>query len=329
MRTILRQLRRDSAPQPGIVSDAQLLARFVKHNDEAAFELLVYRHGPMVLSVCERLLPGASDAEDAFQATFFTLARKAASIGRGKALAAWLYRVAYRICLRARALASARSARERQLADLGAAEPAYVPPDEVAWRDLRPVLDDEVNRLPEKYRAAFVLCCLEGKTNDEAAAQLGCPKGTVLSRLARARERLREALGRRGLAFGAEPLADLLRAHGATLARLSPVLVLGVVQTAAALAVKKAIEGLLAPRVAELTEGAVRECSRRSLGVVAAVALFIGLAGTAGSVYAYNAAFSPTAPQARPQGGGCGGAPCPAQPCGNPVEQGPEAERPK
>jgi RNA polymerase sigma factor (sigma-70 family) len=264
----------------------------------------------MVLSVCERLLPCAQDAEDAFQATFFTLARKAASIGRREAVGSWLYRVAYRIGLRARALAATRGRHERPLGELGAAEPAYDPPDELGWRELRPVLDAEVSRLPEKYRAAFVLCYLEGKTNEEAAALLDCPKGTILSRLSRARERLRDALARRGLSFAAEPLASLLRQHASTLGALSPLLVNGVVQTGALLAVQKAAEGHVAPHIAALMEGAAAGAARGRLRHIAAVLVALGLIGTAGGVYAYTSALA-AAPAAR---SGCSGVVAPAPP---------------
>jgi RNA polymerase sigma factor (sigma-70 family) len=175
-------------------SDAQLLERFVAEQDEAAFERLVWRHGPTVLGVCRRVLRHEQDAEDAFQATFLVLVRKAGSIGKRQAVGSWLYRVALRVALRARA--GKRAAPRAEVVDVPV-EPAPGPDRD----DLRPVLDEEVNRLPEKYRAPFVLCYLEGRTNEEAARQLGCPRGTVQSRLAWARQRLRDRLGRRGLAL--------------------------------------------------------------------------------------------------------------------------------
>src|SRR5262249_1365227 len=161
-----------------------LLQRWLARRDEAAFELLLWRHGPMVLALCRRLLRHAQDAEDAFQATFLTLVRKAGSIANREALAAWLYKVAYRVALRARAAAATRAALPITSMDLPAAEPAQ----DLLWRDLRPVLDEEVSRLPARFRGPFVLCYLEGKTNEQAARELGCPLGTVLSRLSRGRE---------------------------------------------------------------------------------------------------------------------------------------------
>src|SRR5262249_4735029 len=154
--------------------------------------------GLLVLNVCRRVLRDEDDAEDAFQATFLVLARRARSIRRGESLGSWLYKVAYRAALAARA-ARKRAGRRTPLADLPAPEPA----DDPVGRAPRPVLDEEVSRLPDKYRAPFVLCYLEGKTTDEAAEPLGCPRGTVGTRLAWARERLRSRLARRGVALSA------------------------------------------------------------------------------------------------------------------------------
>jgi RND family efflux transporter MFP subunit len=193
---LIRSLRPLAGPEAAGVSDAQLLERFVCGRDEAAFELLLWRHGPMVLGLCRRLLPNLADAEDAFQATFLILARKAGSIARREAVGSWLYRVAYRVARKARADRTRRARYEHPGVDeLAAQDAAPAGPDE-----LRAVLDEEVNRLPARQRAAFVLCCLEGKSGPEAARLLGCPPGTVSSRLTRARESLRRRLTRRGLA---------------------------------------------------------------------------------------------------------------------------------
>jgi multidrug efflux system membrane fusion protein len=196
---VLGELRRATAGYG--VSDAQLLERFATAGDAAAFELLVWRHERLVFGVCRRLLGDHHDAEDAFQATFLTLARKARSIGKREALAGWLFRVAQRVALTARASRSRRAARERPLFLAGsAAAPEADGPEQ---RDLCATVDEEIGRLPECFRSAVVLCYLEGKTVAEAAVELGCPRGTVASRLARARERLRIQLARRGLALTA------------------------------------------------------------------------------------------------------------------------------
>jgi RND family efflux transporter MFP subunit len=205
LRRRLPQLARRTAAPPAAATDAHLLARWAVGRDEAAFELLVRRHGPMVLAVCRRALADPNDADDAFQATFLVLARKAGSVSRGEALAAWLHRVAVRAASRVRADRLRRTGREE-----GGVEvlPGTPEPDP-AWAELSRVLDEEVDRLPARHRAAFVLCCLEGKTGEEAARVLGCPAGTVSSRLTRARERLRDRLARRGFAPATFALAAL------------------------------------------------------------------------------------------------------------------------
>jgi len=185
-------------------ADAELLRGFVHAADESAFEALVRRHGPMVLAVCRRVLRNGADAEDCFQATFLVLARKANAIHNQQSLASWLYKVAYRIALRARANRAQRVARESQLRS----EQNAISPDQ-GVRDLTYLVDEEVQRLPEKYRTPVLLCYLQGQTNEEAARQMRCPTGTVKVRLLRARELLRKRLTRRGLGLF---LAGLLAA---------------------------------------------------------------------------------------------------------------------
>jgi RNA polymerase sigma factor (sigma-70 family) len=193
----LQQLRRCAgAESSGALSDAELLDRYLTQHDDSAFEVLVWRHGGMVLGVCRRILRGTQDIEDAFQATFLTLVRRASTISKREALGSWLYKVAYRIALAAQAQAAKRPASlDREIGVNGELEATQ-------WRDLRPVIDEEINCLPVRYRAPFVLCYLEGKTTDEAARQLGWPRGTVATRLAGARKRLRMALTRRGITLG-------------------------------------------------------------------------------------------------------------------------------
>src|SRR4051812_24548031 len=169
--------------------DDLLLHRFVSGRDEAAFEALVRRYGPMVFGVCRRMLP-EHDAEDAFQATFIVLARKAAGLLQRERLAGWLHGVAVRVALKARQLHARRRAREREL-DV---EFTVTTHDPDRWSDVRPVLDEEVSRLPERYREALVLCDIQGKTYEEARRLLAIPLGTVASRLKAAREKLRTRL---------------------------------------------------------------------------------------------------------------------------------------
>src|SRR5262245_3747777 len=193
---LIKLLRwRADAPGTGGVTDGELLRRFAAGWDEAAFELLVWRHGAMVLNTCCRVLGRSADAEDAFQVTFLALVRKAGAIRDGRALPGWLHQVAYRAALRTQQAARRRARHERPGLPSVAAPLAA----ELAGRELGVLLEQEVARLPEPMRVAFVLCHLEGRTAEEAAAQLGCPQGTVESRLSRARERLRARLTRRGL----------------------------------------------------------------------------------------------------------------------------------
>jgi RNA polymerase sigma factor (sigma-70 family) len=180
-------------------SDALLLARFASQQDKDAFADLVKRHGPMVLAVCRRVLRSPHDAEDAFQATFLVLVRKAASIAQPELLGNWLYGVAYRVAAKARANAARRTEHERRAPVM----PLEDPLRDVTGRELRSVLDAEMSRLPEKYRAPLVLCYLEGRTNEEAARLLGWPTGSISGRLARARELLRKRLLHRGLVLSA------------------------------------------------------------------------------------------------------------------------------
>jgi RNA polymerase sigma factor (sigma-70 family) len=194
---VLYYIRRmTGAGLSGDRTDGELLGRFVKDRDEAAFAALLERHGPMVLGVCRRVLFDAGDIEDAFQATFLVLVRKASAVGRPERLANWLYGVAYRTALKARGTAARRRLREKEVVDVAAPDA----PDEVLGKELRAALDEEISHLPDRYRGPFILCFLQGRSAEEAARHLGCPRGTVLSRLAWARQRLRNRLTRRGVA---------------------------------------------------------------------------------------------------------------------------------
>jgi RNA polymerase sigma factor (sigma-70 family) len=269
LHTLLGRLRKAAAAHGGGQTDGQLLERFVRGRDEAAFEALLRRHGPMVWSVCRRLLRHEQDAEDTFQAAFLILARKARSIGKREAVGSWLYRVAYRTALRARARAAERAAREQPVVDLPAAEAV---PD-LIWRDLRPVLDEEVNRLPERYRSAFVLCYLEGRTNAEAARELGCPEGTILSRLFWARRRLRSRLARRGVLLSGGTLAGLLAEQAAAM------------PAALAVAAGRAPAGA---SVTSLMEGVLRAMWLTKLKIVASLLLTAGVVVGGTGMLAYG-----------------------------------------
>ena len=162
-------------------SDGQLLEGFVNRHEEAALAALVHRHGPMVWGACRRILGNHHDAEDAFQATFLVLVRKAASIAPKEMVGNWLYGVAHQTALKARATVAKRKKRECQVTTM----PEASVTEQHIWCDLQPLLDQELSKLPDKYRGVILLCDLEGKTRKEAAKQIGCPEGTVATRLAR------------------------------------------------------------------------------------------------------------------------------------------------
>jgi RNA polymerase sigma factor (sigma-70 family) len=194
----------------GELTDRQLLERFVSENDssaEDAFTVLLERHGPMVWGVCRRLLPDRDGAADAFQATFLVLVRRARAVRVDDSLGPWLYGVSRRVAARARATSLRRRARESGEVE-AVAGPAFDP----GLSERLAILDEEIGRLPERQRAAVVLCELEGLPHEEAARRLGCPLGTVESRLSRGRQRLRDRLVRRGLAPAAAAMwADTAR----------------------------------------------------------------------------------------------------------------------
>jgi RNA polymerase sigma factor (sigma-70 family) len=280
--SFLQMLRRVAARYARVEhEDAELLARFVRQCDEAAFEVLVQRHGPMVWSVCRRLLTRTEDAEDVFQATFVVLLRRAGSIRDASRLGNWLYGVAYRVAVRARARAARRAAREKQGT---MAEPAALAADTATdWQHL---LHEEVFRLPEKYRRPIVMCYLNGQTNEEAAAALGWPVGTVKGRLNRARELLRVRLGQRGVCLSAAALVGALSA--ARLDAAVPPLLMQSTLTGAT----NGMTAGISPHALTLSKGVMQtmfwnKCA--TIGMALAVLALLA-AGTALSYYGLSAA---------------------------------------
>jgi RNA polymerase sigma factor (sigma-70 family) len=253
MDTVIRHLRRAVLLQDGAAStDGQLLASFIDHHDEAAFEALVRRHGPMVFGVCRRVVGNHHDAEDAFQATFLVLARKASSVRPRERVANWLHGVALRTALKANAMTAKRREREKQ----ASAETEAAPHDQ--WRDLQPLLDQELNGLPENYRLPILLCDLEGKTIKEAARQLGWPQGSLAGRLARARKLLARRLANRGVTLSAGALAAVLSINAAS-AAVPTSLMSSTVKAATLFAAGQATAaGLVPAQVAALTEGVMK-----------------------------------------------------------------------
>ncbi|CAN5883464.1 hypothetical protein BH23PLA1_BH23PLA1_37430 [soil metagenome] len=263
----------------GNLSDGELVERYLTRSaeaSEAAFEALVHRHGPMVLRVCKGAIGDAHEAQDAFQATFLILARRASAIRQRESLANWLHGVAVRVSTRARKHALRRRALEDRAVEIAESRPVVAGPAEPC-----PELHEEIARLPDRYRAPIVLCYLEGLTHEQAAARLGWPVGTVRGRLARARDLLRTRLTRRGLA----PVVGALLGARQTLALAGPPagLVAATVEIASkAGAGRLAMAGTVPASVAALSEGAVRimfwsQVSKVGLGIAMLGALVIGV----------------------------------------------------
>jgi RNA polymerase sigma factor (sigma-70 family) len=269
----LRQTALRSADEG--LTDGELLGAFLARQDHQAFESLLWRHGPMVLGVCRRILRHAHDAEEAFQATFLVLVRRAASVVPREAVGNWLYGVAYRTALEARRARARRQAREKQMKHVP--HPQVEP--EQGWHDLQPILDQELSRLPDKYRIAVVLCDLEGRTCREVARRLGVPERTLSGRLTAARQTLAQRLSRRGVVLSAGALAAVLNESKAT-AALPLTLVASTVNAATAFAAgQAAVAGVIAPRVAELTEGVLRTMRFRHLEIATAILLLVTVVG--------------------------------------------------
>jgi RNA polymerase sigma factor (sigma-70 family) len=277
-----RHLTRGLAAEPqGEDSDRRLVERALAGRDELAFQAIVRRHGPMVYRVCWRVLQHPQDAEDAFQAAFLILARKLRSVRNHASLASWLHGVGHRVALKARAQAGARRRHEQQ-----AARPDARPPEEVTWRELRAALDGELIRLPEKWRLPLVLCYLEGRTQDEAAGELGWSKSTLRRRLEEARTALACRLGGRGLGWPAA-LAAVLVSDCLTTAAPAPGLVAATVDAAAGVAAGKLVATAAPARVAALTEGVLKTMLLNRLRMATAVLAFLSLvtAGVGGLSY--------------------------------------------
>jgi RNA polymerase sigma factor (sigma-70 family) len=268
-------------------TDAELLSRFVAQRDESAFAALVQRHGPMIFGVCRRVLHDTQDAEDAYQATFLVLARRAKSVARPETLGNWLYGVAYRTALRARASASRRRAQERQQV---AARTEREPVDELIVQEIRLLLDEEVHRLPAKYRAPFVLCLLEGHTHEEAAQALGCPRKTITTWLTRARERLHGRLMRRGLTLASATFAALQSQKSLTAAGLPLPEVASTVRAALQFATNAAITaGTVSAPVAALARGVLRSMTITKVATMIAVVLALTVLSSSAGLLAFHA----------------------------------------
>ena len=295
LRTIVGNLRRVIGPNSsGPTSDAQLLERYRTLRDELAFEMLVWRHGSMVLNVCRRVLRDNHAAEDAFQATFLIFVRKLGSIGKSAAVGSWLYKVAFRVALRARQRDAGRRTDALPDDERLPGGPAFDDPAQRAlWHDLRPVLDEEVNRLPEKYRTPFILFYLEGMPYPEVAQELGCPKGTVSSRLTAAKGLLRKRLLRRGVALSAA-LFGVVLAKAAS-AAITVDLTCSTMQTMRLVAGGGAAKAAASARAVILAEGVLRTMMLTKMKLTAAILLAVAALGF-GSTLAIQHAVSAEQP---------------------------------
>jgi RNA polymerase sigma factor (sigma-70 family) len=290
---VLRSVHRAAVlPERTRMTDGQLLDSFLSEADETAFEVLMRRHGPMVLGVCRRVLADPHDADDAFQVTFLVLVRKAATIRRRELLGSWLYGTAYRAALEART--ARRRSRERQVH----AMPEPVAPAAAhGWDDARPVLDEELSRLPDRYRVPVVLCDLQGLTRRDAARQLGVAEGTLSGRLTTARRRLALRLRRRGVVLSGAALASLLAGSSAAAGVPAP-LALSTLEAVTAVTVGQApLAGIVSAKVAALTEGVVKTMLLTKLKSLPLVVLALAWVGGAGAWLTYYAqATAPTEP---------------------------------
>lgn len=293
--------RRDAARHPRGSADQELLAQFAADRDEAAFAELVYRHGPMVLGACRRILRESHDAEDTFQATFLVLARKAAALDGRRPLAGWLYTVARNLALKHHSAAVRRRALEQQSGSMRGTAAS----DDTARWEFREVLDVELGRLPEKYRAPLVLCHLQGMTHEAAADALGWSAGSMAKRLTRGRELLRERLAHRGVALSAATLAVLTAAR--TSSAVSPTAIAQMSRAASCYAAGQATTGLVSNQATALACRAADAFGAFRWKLTAALLVGVGLLGAAAVVVGGRAspevaqvAAAPELPTAKP-----------------------------
>jgi RNA polymerase sigma factor (sigma-70 family) len=300
--TVLRDLRTlFNVGATADLTDGQLLERFatgVDEEAELAFTVIVERHGPMVVRTCRGILRGDHDVQDAFQATFLILVRQGGKLWVRDSLGPWLHRVACRVAVRARLAVRRRRAAEQRAAELA----KWIIAD-AGWDDLEGVLHEEIDRLPDRYRIPIVLCDLDGRTYEEAARHLGCPVGTVKSRLARDRDRLRDRLSRRGIGSSASAIGTLYPSESAASAvqrfGLDPVarsalrFVTGTSDAA----------GAVSAKVLLLADGVSRSMMLTKLKWAAATVMAVALAGPGASQFGAWASCGPPIPTGRLAGG--------------------------
>jgi RNA polymerase sigma factor (sigma-70 family) len=263
----------------GELTDGELLNHFLSHQDDVALAALVRRHSPMVWGVCRRLLRSHHDAEDAFQATFFVLVKKAATLPNRETVGNWLYGVAHKTAVRMRTMVAKRGVREKQVKVM----PEPTTAQQYVWNDLAPVVDEELSCLPDKYRVLIVLCDLEGVTRKEVARQLDIPEGTAASRLATARAMLAKRLARRGVVLSGVLLGAVLSQQWAS-GSVPALVVSQAIKVAGRMAAGQTGTAVISVKAAALTEGVLNAMFLSKLKGVLAVVLVVGLtlAGAAG-----------------------------------------------
>jgi RNA polymerase sigma factor (sigma-70 family) len=272
---VLGYLRNLAAGEAGRMPDRELVGEFIAGRDPGAFAALVSRHGPMIFHLCRRILRNEHDAEDVFQATFLVLARRADAVRRRESVGGWLYEVACRLAVKARAAAARRLARERH----SSARESRDPLEEISVAEAQVILDQELARLPEKFRNPLVLCCLQGLARDEAARKLGWPASVVKSRLEQGRQRLRVRLARRGVALATVLGVTLL--GGRATATVPAALFDSTVHAAGVVAAGGAAAAVVSAQAAALTNEVLNAMSLSKLKVLTVFALGVGLVASA------------------------------------------------
>lgn len=294
MDQVVRQLRAlASANVQESLSDGQLLEAFLASRDEPAFEALVLRHGGMVMGVCRRILGNLHDAEDAFQATFLVLVRKADSIRPREMVGNWLHGVACHTAMKAKLYSARRQTRENKSAQEQASEAPETPDN--GWLHL---LDQELNGLPTQYRVPIVLCDLEGKTRKEAARVMGCPEGTISGRLARARQMLAKRLKRQGVAVPAGALALAVWHTPVSASTLAP-LARSTARSAMLYAAGQSAAAQAAPiQVVKLADGVLKSMLLTKLKVVVCLVIALAFVGS-GTAWLASASSAREIPDSR------------------------------
>lgn len=284
LQRVINHLRAEAhTEEEGGAPDGELLEIFILERDEAAFEALVRRHGPMVFGVCRRILRNDADAEDAFQATFLVLVHKANSIRPRGMVSNWLYGVAHNTALKARAMIQQRQRKEKEAGKMPKAGQR-----EEAWQQMQSVVDAELSRLPDKYRVPIVLCDLEGKSIKEAVRHLGWPQGTVASRLTRGRALLARRLSKHGVLMSTGLLAGALSASAVS-ASVPVALTMATVQAGCLLAAGKAVAAVGASATAlALADGMLKSMLLVKLKLATAVVLLAASLTAGIGVYSYS-----------------------------------------